>query len=80
MFQCEEVLAHDKYDWMSNETASEHGSYFTYSSHLCTKGELEIYDEYDSLNKEEYEHFMFPLDSMHELHDDEYFQFGPDIF
>lgn len=60
---------------MSNRIENNEGSDFTYSSHLGTQGELQIYDEYDS---EEYEHFVFLVDSIHEYFDngDSQFDFG----
>ena len=36
-----------------------------YSSHLDTQGELHFLDMCKFVNKVEYEHFVFPLDSMH---------------
>ena len=39
---------------------------YSFDVQLDTQGELQIHDIYDLLNQVEYEHFVFPIDSMHE--------------
>lgn len=62
-------------DLMSIMTTNEVGkSYFMYSSHPVTQGEMQNFDTCNFLNKVEYESFMFLVDSMQQSYVDDSFQ------
>lgn len=75
-FQCEEFLASDQFDVMSEMTTRRQGSDCIYLSHPDTQGELK-FDLRSSLNKVEYEYFVSPLDSMEPsyVYDDSQFDY-----